>query len=432
MVQLRKGAHHDPTRAVVSSTQSPETPTRGSRLTRVGGAPTHRHAVGPDSACEPIASHDTARPGALVTALSRPIWPHHAAVAALADEDWLSHVKSEVSRSLVRAIGSNISTIDGSNGFQFGVGTGRQVASNEYAVGGPLAVGNGASEVVRVLPDGTEVPGPAVGTVGNGTTLGAFGNLFGLNILGALDLAETNGLVTTLSEFNLAALSGETADFLAGGEFPVPISQGLGATSVEYRNYGVKLIYTPTVLADGRISIRVAPEVSELSSQGAVTLNGFQIPAVTVRKASTTLELGSGQSFMIAGLMTNNAQNSIDKAPGLGDVPILGNLFRSTNFRKGETELVIVITPYLVKPVNGNDIRLPTDGYNSPNVLSQQFGFQENARGDGPDRPVPRASDRQSAGPAISQGDQERTRRAGKPGRKQRSASAAPGFSINK
>ena len=339
---------------------------------------------------------------------------------------------AEVSRSLVRAIGSNISTIDGSNGFQFGVGTGRQVASNEYAVGGPLAVGNGASEVVRVLPDGTEVPGPAVGTVGNGTTLGAFGNLFGLNILGALDLAETNGLVTTLSEFNLAALSGETADFLAGGEFPVPISQGLGATSVEYRNYGVKLIYTPTVLADGRISIRVAPEVSELSSQGAVTLNGFQIPAVTVRKASTTLELGSGQSFMIAGLMTNNAQNSIDKAPGLGDVPILGNLFRSTNFRKGETELVIVITPYLVKPVNGNDIRLPTDGYNSPNVLSQQFGFQENARGDGPDRPVPRASDRQSAGPAISQGDQERTRRAGKPGRKQRSASAAPGFSINK
>ena len=338
---------------------------------------------------------------------------------------------AEVSRSLVRALGSNLTTIDGSGGFQFGIGTGRQSASNAYFTSGPLAVGNGASEAVRVLPDGTEIPGPAVQTVGNGTTLSGFGNLFGLNILSALDLAETNGLVSTLSEFNLAALSGETADFLAGGEFPVPISQGLGATAVEYRNYGVKLIYTPTVLADGRISIRVAPEVSELSTQGAVTLNGFQIPGVTVRKASTTLELGSGQSFMIAGLMTNNAQNSIDKAPGLGDVPILGNLFRSTSFRKGETELVIVITPYLVKPVDGNDIRLPTDGYNSPDVLSQ-LGFKENVGRNGePIRPMPTARDRQSTGPALSQGRQSDDRRAEKPRRKERSASAAPGFSIN-
>ena len=339
---------------------------------------------------------------------------------------------AEVSRSLVRALGSSITTIDGTDGFQFGVGTGRQTASNQYFTNGPLSVGNGASEAVRILPNGQEIPGPAVPTVGNGTTLGAFGNLFGLNILGALDLAETNGLVTTLSEFNLAALSGETADFLAGGEFPIPVSQGLGATSVEYRNYGVKLIYTPTVLADGRISIRVAPEVSELSTQGAVTLDGVQIPALVTRRASTAVELGSGQSFMIAGLMTNSAQNMIDKAPGLGDVPILGNLFRSTSFRKGETELVIVITPYLVKPVNGSDIRLPTDGYNSPDVLSQ-LGFKENVRQQGePGRPVPRAIDRQSANPAISQGQQSSgNRRAEKQRRKERSASAAPGFSIN-
>ena len=198
-------------------------------------------------------------------------------------------------------------------------------------------------------------------------------------ILVAKDLAETNGLVTTLSQFNLSALSGNTADFLAGGEFPIPISQGLGATAVQYRNYGVKLTYTPTVLSDGRISIQVAPEVSELSSQGAVQLDGVQIPALITRRASTTAELGSGQSMMIAGLMSNNAQNTIEKAPGLGDVPILGNLFRSTSFRKGETELVIVITPYLVKPVDGNDIRLPTDGYNSPDVLSQ-LGFKDNVR----------------------------------------------------
>ena len=338
---------------------------------------------------------------------------------------------AEVSRSLVRALGSSLTTIDGTNGFQFGVGSGRQAASNAYFADGPLAVGNGANEAVRILPNGQEIPGPAVQTVGNGTTLGAFGNLFGLNILGALDLAETNGLVTTLSEFNLAALSGETAEFLAGGEFPVPISQGLGATSVEFRNYGVRLIYTPTVLADGRISIRVAPEVSELSSQGAVTLNGFQIPGIVSRKASTALELGSGQSFMIAGLMTNNAQNTIDKAPGLGDVPILGNLFRSTNFRKGETELVIVITPYLVKPVNGNDIRLPTDGYNAPGVLGQ-LGFTESVSRDGQAaRPVPRASDRQSSGPALSQGSPSGERQADGQRRKDRNASAAPGFSFN-
>ena len=117
------------------------------------------------------------------------------------------------------------------------------------------------------------------------------------------------------------------------------------------------------MLANGRISIRVRPEVSELSSQGAVTLNGFQIPALTIRRAETTVELGSGQSFMIAGLLSNNAQNTIDKAPGVGDLPILGNLFQSTEFRKGQTELVIVVTPYLVKPVDANDIHLPTDGF---------------------------------------------------------------------
>ena len=143
-------------------------------------------------------------------------------------------------------------------------------------------------------------------------------------------------------------MSGETASFLAGGEFPVPSSGGLGTTRIEYKNYGVSLSYAPTVLANGRISIRVRPEVSELSSQGAIIIDGFQVPALVTRRAETTVELGSGQSFMIAGLMSNRAQNSISKAPGLGDVPILGNLFRSTAFRRGETELVIIVTRYLV------------------------------------------------------------------------------------
>ncbi len=171
-----------------------------------------------------------------------------------------------------------------------------------------------------------DVGGTAVNPISAGTTIAGQGRLLGIDLLGALDLGESMGLVTTLSEPNLTALSGETADFLAGGEYPIPISQGLGTTSIEYKRFGVSLSYTPTVLSNGRISIRVRPEVSELSAQGSITLNGFQVPALTVRRAETTVELGSGQSFMIAGLMSNGAQNTLKKAPGAGDLPILGSL----------------------------------------------------------------------------------------------------------
>ena len=249
------------------------------------------------------------------------------------------------------------------------------------------------------------VPGNSVNSIEGGATLALAGRFLGLDLLGALDLAETNGLVTTLSQPNLTALSGETADFLAGGEFPIPVSQGLGTTAIEYRKFGVSLAYTPTVLANGRISMRVRPEVSELSTQGAVTLNGFQVPALTIRRAETTVELGSGQSFMIAGLMSNNANSSIEKAPGIGDVPILGNLFRSKSFRKGETELVIVVTPYLVNPVNDGDIRLPTDGFRTASELESLIGFQEHSGVSGARRPGPTAIDKTAPPPAISTTD---------------------------
>jgi pilus assembly protein CpaC len=198
-----------------------------------------------------------------------------------------------------------------------------------------------------------------------GTTLAAAGRLFGLDILSTLDLSENDGLVTILAEPNLTALSGETASFLAGGEFPVPISQALGSVTIEYKQYGVGLAFTPIVLADGRISMRVRPEVSELSTEGSIRLNGFDVPALTTRRAETTVELGSGQSFMIAGLLRNANTNDVSKAPFLGDLPILGALFRSTKYRRAETELVIVVTPYLVRPVS-NQAALPTDGYRAP------------------------------------------------------------------
>ncbi len=328
---------------------------------------------------------------------------------------------AEVSRSLVRSIGGNLNTYDGTNGFRFGVATGREGFLPQWTVNGGVFTGgteaaDGSSLVTQNAP---------------GTTISGFDKFLGLDLASALDLAETDGLVTTLSEPNLTALSGETAEFLAGGEFPIPTSQGLGSTSIEYKKFGVSLAYTPTVLSNGRISIRVRPEVSELSSQGAVTINGFQIPALTTRRAETTVELGSGQSFMIAGLMNNNAQSTIDKAPGLGDMPILGNLFRSRSFRKGETELVIVVTPYLVKPVNDRDIRLPTDGFNASTELQQFLGFRSHGENGG-ERPNPQPG---NGGGAPDVGgvtpDAMAPRRAEEKNDGDRSAAAAtPGFNL--
>ncbi|GMM93318.1 type II and III secretion system protein family protein [Qipengyuania sp. MTN3-11] len=304
---------------------------------------------------------------------------------------------AEVSKNFVRAIGANLATIDSTSGFKFGITNG---GISRLAPGGSL--GTGGTVIDRFINPATgaieERPGSSVIGTGTGSTIAAFGRFLGLDIGSAFDLAERQGMVTTLSQPNLTALSGETAEFLAGGEFPIPLSQGLGSTTVEYKNFGVSLAYTPTVLANGRISIRVRPEVSELSTQGAVQLDGFTIPALTVRRAETTVELGSGQSFMIAGLMSANSQNSIDKAPGVGDVPILGNLFRSTEYQRGETELVIVVTPYLVKPVDDRDIRLPTDGFRSPNDAQRLLGFLENDGVSGATRPMPT-----STGPAAGQ-----------------------------
>jgi pilus assembly protein CpaC len=332
---------------------------------------------------------------------------------------------AEVSRSVVRALGANLNSVDSTSGFKIAIGQGRNY-SPQYTPNGPL---------------GTFDTGPTGSTLINqirpGTTLGLAGSLLGLDVLGALDLAERDGLVTTLSQPNLTALSGESAEFLAGGEFPIPLSQGLGTTTIEYKKYGVSLSYTPTVLANGRISIRVRPEVSELSSQGAVTLNGFQIPALTIRRAETTVELGSGQSFMIAGLLSNNAQNTIDKAPGAGDLPILGALFKSTEFRKGQTELVIVVTPYLVNPVSDNEIHLPTDGFQAPNALEQWLLGKESS-GASPPRPKPEPAQPAAPNPAVGVADQrgpalaaDETKPRVRPDRTAKAAAAAPGFSIN-
>ena len=294
------------------------------------------------------------------------------------------HVRiAEVSRTFVKDIGVNLTTRDRTGGFQFGLASGRQgtIAT------APGVIGSGQVNESGQLPGETIVQFPGAKEIGS--TIGGFGRLFGLDILGSLDAGESQGQVSTLANPTLTALSGETATFLAGGEIPILVSQGLGAVSVEYKQYGVSLAYTPVVLADGRISLRVRPEVSQLSSAGAVTLNDNQIPALITRRAETTVELGSGESLVIGGLLQNNHDNSISKTPGLGDVPILGSLFRSNGFRRQETELVIVVTPYLVRPVDANSIVLPTDGYLAPTDPGRVFMGQLQS-GNSMDRPKPR------------------------------------------
>jgi pilus assembly protein CpaC len=179
----------------------------------------------------------------------------------------------------------------------------------------------------------------------------------------------------------------------------------------------------------------VRPEVSELSTRGAVIVNGFSIPALTTRRAETTIELGSGQSFMIAGLMQNSSQNQLQKTPGLGDVPILGNLFRSKSYQKGETELVIIVTPYLVKPVNANDIVLPTDGFRAPNEVQSIIGYLENNGKSGEKRPMPTMNEgTEPPTPGISQaqpvGEANVATGPATPRRAEADADAKPGFSF--
>ncbi|MDY1007676.1 type II and III secretion system protein family protein [Sphingomonas sp. CFBP9019] len=296
---------------------------------------------------------------------------------------------AEVSRNFVKTIGVNIASVDRTGGFQFGVAQGR---AGTFNPGGPLGVG------FNIAPSN----GSLLEKATSGSTLGFAGKLLGLDLLGALDVGETTGQVSTLANPNLTALSGETGTFLAGGEVPIPIAQALGTVSVEYKQYGVSLAYTPTVLSDGRISLRVRPEVSQLDYSNAVTLNGTRVPGLTTRRTETTVELGSGQSMMISGLLSNNHNNTYDKTPGLASLPIIGALFRSNSFQRNETELVVIITPYLVKPVNNPaDIALPTDGYKAPTDAGRVLLGDLGGGTTGGRRPVPSVAPMGYANPAI-------------------------------
>ncbi|MCC3861442.1 type II and III secretion system protein family protein [Pseudemcibacter aquimaris] len=198
------------------------------------------------------------------------------------------------------------------------------------------------------------------------------GNFFGRLPIGNLDVnflvdaMEEEGVISVLAEPNLTTLSGESASFLAGGEYPVPVFQQQGI-SVQYKEFGVALNFTPVVLDSGRINIHLNPEVSQLTSSGAITVQGLNIPALSTRKVETTVELGSGQSFAVAGLMQNSGVHDLTKFPWLADIPIIGALFKSSEFTRQESELVVIVTPYIVKPNNDDNMHLPTDNFRYPN-----------------------------------------------------------------
>ena len=202
--------------------------------------------------------------------------------------------------------------------------------------------------------------------------------VLGFNIDATLEALERKGAITTLAEPTLVALSGETASFLAGGEFPVPVVQGSGggggddddassrSITVEWKPFGVSLAFTPTVLADGVINMIVAPEVSSIDPTASIVINNLRIPGLQTRRAKTVVELRDGESFAMAGLLRRDFQDTVRQFPILGSIPIIGTLFRSTNFQREETELVIIVTPRLVRPVRAGTLKVPTDRVGPP------------------------------------------------------------------
>lgn len=197
------------------------------------------------------------------------------------------------------------------------------------------------------------------GTVNKG---GGGSSGFGsVNVDVLVQALQRNGIMTVLAEPNLTAVTGQEATFLAGGEIPIPVPGQNQALSISYKPFGVSLAFTPILLQEDRIALRVRPEVSTLSSAGAVQLRGLEIPALAVRRAETTVEVASGQTFAIAGLFQRNLAQSLEKIPMIGDLPVLGALFRSQSFRRDESELVILITPYIVSPVSDKRMATPLD-----------------------------------------------------------------------
>lgn len=283
----------------------------------------------------------------------------------------------------------------------------KRLGVNLYLQDGRFSFLTGEGPVVGQFPDlygaGGQQGAPFIDTDGNpnffpvspSTPLQRFGVD---QVTGLIEALEEQGYIKTLAEPNLTARSGEPASFLAGGEFPVPVGRDpdTGVVTLEFKTFGVGLNFTPVVLTSGRISMKISTEVSELSTEGAVTLDNFTIPALAVRRATTTVEMPSGGSLVLGGLLRDDVRNAVRGVPFLANLPILGAIFRSPDFERNETELVVIATPVLIKPMSQREAALPTDGFAPANDLERfvlgklyrRYGRPEQPVTPGPDRRI--------------------------------------------
>lgn len=303
----------------------------------------------------------------------------------------------EVQRNIIKQLGVDSSAVLGQLGeTQYAFGLSPTYGINGSLLGG-MTGGYKADTTKQptlqvpcnaALPDGAKclavVRDNSVYSNGDTATITDTAGSAGLNSAkGMIQAFERVGLMRTLAEPNLTVVSGEAGKFLVGGEFPVPVSQDTtGRVTVEFKPYGVGLGYTPVVLSGGRISLKLSTEVSELTSLGAFTLTtgtstgsgttgtNLSVPGLSVRRAETTVELPSGGSLMIAGLLKQQSKQNIDALPGMTNLPILGSLFRSRDYLNGETELVVIITPYIVDPTKPRDLQTPADGLRTAGDMS--------------------------------------------------------------
>ncbi len=308
----------------------------------------------------------------------------------------LEVVIAEMSRSLKRALGTNFHTVtnSGDSTFEFFNFLGNLTQIDE--------------RFFKVDPDSLELLElSTLLTLSDSVTLAGSGFGIGTGLYEIFfELLDSSGLGKVLAEPTLVARSGETASFLVGGEVPIPVAQGgaFGSITIDYKSFGVGLSFTPTVLEEGRIHLRVSPEVSEPNLSLGITQGGVVIPAFTTRRATTTVELGDGQSFAIAGLLQDRTSELVDSYPVLGNIPVLGGLFRSSSFQKDETELVMIVTPRIVKPLPPGPRPLPTDHFIEPSAFEFYLLGRLEARGEnesGAPAPAPESGEVDLGAPRV-------------------------------
>jgi pilus assembly protein CpaC len=268
----------------------------------------------------------------------------------------------EVNRTVIKQLGFSTGALLGPSNSNWSILQNQTYGVNQQSKGGLnigrfTCNGSGSGSVQQWLTDPTSV-------VCNGSR----------GIFNSMQAFERAGLIRTLAEPNLTAVSGESAKFLAGGEFPVPVGRdNQGNITIEFKPYGVGLGFTPVVLSDGRISLKVSSEVSELTNDGALVLTGLVIPGLTVRRNENTVELASGESIMLAGLLQSKYKQTVDSIPGMTSMPVLGALFRSRDFLNEQSEMVVILTAYIVSPTTPGNIQTPADGLIIPNDLETIF-----------------------------------------------------------